>query len=116
MPHQKQILDKVEELERYEKSWRVDKHIPVALLFAIVLQLCGFIWYASKLDSSVGENTKAVQVNAARIALLEQSQVKPKDIEIMRQLVSADVRAEVAGITAQLNGLRETITELKGKR
>jgi hypothetical protein len=35
-------------------GFKLDKHIPVALLLAIALQTCGIIWGAAKLDSRVG--------------------------------------------------------------
>lgn len=53
MPHQQKILKKVTDLEKYEKSWRIDKHIPIALLFGLAIQAAGFIWYAAQMDSRV---------------------------------------------------------------
>lgn len=34
-------------------GWKVDKHIPLAVLVAIFIQVSTSIWYASKLDSRV---------------------------------------------------------------
>lgn len=35
------------------QQWRIDRHIPVAIIFAIVLQTFGVIWWAAGIDSRV---------------------------------------------------------------
>lgn len=37
------------------EGWKLDKHIPAALIVAIGIQVATSIWYASKLDSRVSE-------------------------------------------------------------
>jgi hypothetical protein len=43
----------VDDMERRESKWRLDKHIPVSMLLAIFMQTGGFIWFASQLESRV---------------------------------------------------------------
>lgn len=34
-----------------KEPWHLDKRVPVAFIFALFLQLSGFIWYAAKMDA-----------------------------------------------------------------
>ena len=36
-----------------EGGWKIDRKIPVALLFALVLQSAAVVWWAARLDSRV---------------------------------------------------------------
>jgi len=36
-----------------QKHWSVDKRVPIALIFTIVIQSAGIIWWASELSSRV---------------------------------------------------------------
>ena len=36
-----------------DEHWTLDKRIPLAFIIALLAQLVGFAWYASKLDSRI---------------------------------------------------------------
>lgn len=36
-----------------DEHWTIDRRIPAAFLFAMFVQVFGFVWYASKLDSRI---------------------------------------------------------------
>jgi len=36
-----------------KNGWSIDKHIPIALIIAILVQTGGAIWFAAKMDSRV---------------------------------------------------------------
>jgi septation ring formation regulator EzrA len=65
-------------------SWKLDKHIPIALIIAILAQTAAAVWYAAKLDQ--------------RVFMLEANK-----IEITR-LVSVEEK---------LNGVKESLGEIK---
>ena len=70
-----------------DNAWHLDKKVPIAMIFAIVGQLAGFAWIASKLDS--------------RVESLEKS----------------DVRHErsIDALTAERDGSRERLTRLESQ-
>lgn len=37
-----------------QDKWRVDKHIPVAMLLALFMQTAGIVWWAASLEARVG--------------------------------------------------------------
>lgn len=55
-------------------GWRIDKHIPIALIFAIAIQTASGIWWASSISNRVTENERRLLALASadrRIAVLE---------------------------------------------
>lgn len=38
-----------------EARWHLDKRVPIALIFAMLLQSAGLVWWVSKLDSRVSQ-------------------------------------------------------------
>jgi hypothetical protein len=55
-------------LRRQQDHWTLDKRVPLGLIFAIALQTCSFIWWASGIDRSVSEHERRIQaVEAATI-------------------------------------------------
>jgi hypothetical protein len=52
-------------MDRRESKWQLDKHIPISVLVALVIQTGTFIWWASKLEN--------------RVANLEQQRIESRD-------------------------------------
>lgn len=48
-------------------GWRLDKHIPVAVIIMLALQLSGMVWYASKFDSRMSDVEKLAAENSVTI-------------------------------------------------
>lgn len=55
-------------------SWVIDKHIPLALIFAIFLQTAGAFWWASRVQATVENNNmritrlESVSIDIARLS------------------------------------------------
>jgi hypothetical protein len=48
---------------RRQEGWKIDRHVPVALIFAMVIQTTGGIWYASQMAQRLADvETKLVQM------------------------------------------------------
>jgi Tfp pilus assembly protein PilO len=43
----------VNDMDRRDSKWRLDKHIPVPMLFAVFVQTGAIVWFASQLTSRV---------------------------------------------------------------
>jgi len=54
---------KVERRRMYEEHWHLDKRVPLALIFAIVIQTAGAFWWASDISRRVA-NLESNQTNA----------------------------------------------------
>jgi hypothetical protein len=64
----------VDDMERRESKWRLDKHIPVPMLLAILMQTGAIIWFASQLESRVET------LEQQRIEAREQTSTLPERI------------------------------------
>lgn len=76
-----------------DKQWRIDKHIPVAFIFAIFLQTAGALWWASKVDSTVDTNAK--QIIELQEAVKENRQLYERIIrlEVMLERILDEIKS-----------------------
>jgi hypothetical protein len=74
--------------EAGDGGWHLDKRVPIALIFAIVAQAAGMVWYASALSSRVDQHDR-------RIAKLEATDEEDRKnaLLIMRDL--GEIKAQV---------------------
>lgn len=82
-----------------ENNWHLDKRVPVATIWVLIIQLIGGIWFASQLFAQVNMLTTAAELRDGRIARVEAT--------------SAAQAVSFATLTAQLMGLRESMVEMK---
>lgn len=67
---------------RPAQSWSIDKHIPVALIFAIAVQTGGALWWAAKVDSRISvleNNTTANNQLMERVTKVEEKVISVKE-------------------------------------
>ena len=48
-------------LDNTSSDWHLDKKVPLALIFALLIQTATAFWWAAKLESKVDSNTIAVR-------------------------------------------------------
>lgn len=81
------------------EAWRLDKHIPVAVIVTIVVQSLAAVWYVggvvNRLDNAVDQN----QRQERRIEALEE--------------VSTTQAVNAATLSAQLSAVQDSVQELK---
>lgn len=77
---------------KYERSWHLDRKVPIAMILTIVMQTGAFVWFAARLDQ--------------RVEALERSEA--------RATISAPVHADrLTRVEVKLEGVQEGITEIK---
>ena len=54
------------EISENKSNWRIDKQIPIAVIFAMLIQTGAIIWWAGKLDSRV----QALEANDLEYSVL----------------------------------------------
>lgn len=60
-----------------DKRWHLDKKVPLAIIFALVLQTVGAIWWAAQIDNRVSAIEGWVKTNntvASKLAVIEEGQ------------------------------------------
>ncbi len=90
---------------KQDKEWRVDKHIPIAVLVGIFMQFMAFVWYAAKIDSIVEQ----VPVLDQRVNAIETSRFTPQDAENWRRTIISEIKAEIAPLVAEVTRHGEDI-------
>lgn len=57
-----------------QQGWKIDRHIPIAVIFTIIAQTCGAFWWASSVDRRI-ESLERLQAESTeqerRIRALE---------------------------------------------
>jgi hypothetical protein len=92
--------------------WRLDKHIPIAVIFAIGLQTVGIVWWAAGLTNRVG---MAEQINARQEIIIEaiKADVQLKaDRFVEAQRVLSEQLVEQRG---DLRAIRELMQRIEGR-
>lgn len=83
----------------YEAEWHLDKKVPIALIVTIILQTGVFIWWAARIDFRTQALESYHTTDSLRIDALERERVP-----------NGEFRAETK---AKLDGIKETVTEIK---
>lgn len=65
------------------EKWKLDKHIPVAVIVAILVQTSGAIWWAATVTTRMDDmdrriDTNAITINQSRIVLERMSRVEER--------------------------------------
>ncbi len=87
--------------EEQDVSWKIDRHIPLALIFTVFAQGAVIVWWGSGMDSRLAQETarndrQDTQIEAARSALSAQA-------------------VDFATAAAELRAMGISITEMKEK-
>lgn len=74
--------------------WRIDKHIPVAVIISILLQTAAIIWFTAKIDSRVQNlEEKATQNDMRTNALLIELGDMGKRLVRLETLLEMQIKA-----------------------
>lgn len=84
--------------QKNERQWRVDKHIPIAVLVGIFMQFMGFVWYAAKIDSVV----KQVPQLDKRINAIETSRFTNQDAQHWQRSIISEIKVEIAPLVERV--------------
>jgi peptidoglycan hydrolase CwlO-like protein len=57
--------------QRPENSWHLDKRVPVAFIFALVMQTMTIVWFASQMNAQIQTNQKDIQRLDASVTTLQ---------------------------------------------
>ena len=80
------------------EQWHLDKRVPVAIIFAIIIQSAGGVWWASAMNERMHQVERRLEGFAARGAITER-QVNEQGEEI------AFLTAEIKQLSRQLERL-----------
>jgi len=85
-------------------AWKVDRHIPIALIFTVFVQGAVVIWWGSALDQRVGSTET---INAR-----QDEQIKATEAALAAQEVAfATAAAELRGVRDSLSEVKDTLAE-----
>ena len=82
-----------------KENWHLDKKVPLALIFAMAMQLVGVVWVASSI------NERLLQLEAQTSVFA--SQARNDRAELMQQ------SEEIAVLASQMRNTNETIRQLR---
>jgi len=90
--------------EERDVSWKIDRHIPLALIITVLLQGGVIVWWGSGMDSRLATETarndrQDVQIEATRSA------------QSAQEVAFATAAAELRAMGASITEMKETLTE-----
>ncbi len=90
---------------RSDNRWQVDRHIPVAVIIALLFQTGTGIWYARGLDATVAQAVKENDKQERRIESLESARIS-----------AAISESRLIAIENELRTMRVVIEQLSHQR
>lgn len=72
---------------RSDNNWQLDKHIPIAVIFTIILQGVALVWWVSGLQHSVQDHERRLVIQEAakiteRMAVVEAQMRDSRELQI----------------------------------
>jgi len=91
------------------QGWKIDKHIPVALLATLIIHLCGTVWAVAKFTSHIDNIDQAISA---------QTQINSRQDEKIEaiQNVNYSVDKRLSMIENAVLEIKENVKDVKGKR
>lgn len=83
------------------QGWRVDKHIPIAVIVTILIQTCGAFWWAATVTARIDA------LERARFDTLNDSLQREKRVQAMER--------QLPVIKEKIDTIKEDTTEIKRK-
>lgn len=108
-------------------GWHLDKRIPVAFIFTIILQTGVGVWWAATLQTQVNANTQSIVANEVRwqnfiaareVVVRNYEQFKATQEQISRELLRRldEIRAEQLRVGENLLRREEELRGLKQRQ
>jgi hypothetical protein len=70
-----------EEEREYERSWHLDRKVPIAIIVTLLLNTGGFIWWAAKSDARIEAVEKQVAASTPHSERITRMEVKIENVE-----------------------------------
>lgn len=89
------------------KEWHLDRKVTLGLIAALLLNACGSVWWAAKLDTTVGQHDQKITTMTANLSQLsaQQNNVNENLARIQEgQKYQSDMLREVRDQLARVKG------------
>lgn len=81
------------------RPWHMDRNVTLGLIFAVLMQTAGAVWWASAMNAKVDQQAAILAEQGARLRTVEQSAQA-------QQIAGATV-------SAQIGAMRETLDQVR---
>ena len=90
--------------EKDEGAWKLDRHIPLALIFTMLAQGAMIVWWGSGVDSRLTQETTR---NDRQDGLIEATRAA----QATQEVAFATAAAELRGVRDSLSEVKEALAE-----
>lgn len=80
-------------------DWHLDKSVPLGIIFVLIVQMAGGIWFMSALNSQVAQIARANEIQDGRLDGVEKSAQN-------MAIAGATTTSQISAITDTLNQIR----------
>ena len=88
-----------------EQQWHLDKRVPIALILAIIIQVAGAVYWASKMESRIEANTTRIETVDRDMTRLTRQMTTMAEASNTQAI-------ELGRIEEQITGLRSDVGRL----
>lgn len=75
-------------------KWIIDKHIPLAFIFAVIVQTGGAFWWASAISSAVNQNAKDIEIAKIQIMQNQKQTERIIRLEVKQEAIEKKIGVE----------------------
>lgn len=93
-----------------EQQWHLDKRVPIALIIAIILQVGGAVYWASKMESRIEANTTRIEIVDRDMTRFSRQIVSMSDISNAQAVQLGRIEEQITGIRTDIARLIETLS------
>lgn len=95
------------------EQWHLDKRVPIALIFTLLMQIFSFGWIASQMNSEIGTNRKDID---RAITQLDRLQIESNQQAIQLGRIEEGISGMRRDIQSMLDVIRDQQNQLKGRQ
>ena len=82
-------------------KWQIDRHVPIALIFTLMVQGAGIVWWAAGITDRLGHVEKHIEKTSAHTERLTRVETKVDGISDTLIEIKDAVKTKVIQITAK---------------
>lgn len=95
-----------------DREWHLDKKVPIALIFSIVVQTGVIVWWGARLDARVGNLEKGDETRVTKDVQLNNIAI---DLAVLKENVKT-TRDDVSSMKNGLDTIMQQMLQEKTKR
>lgn len=88
-----------------DQQWHLDKRVPIALILAIIIQVAGAVYWASKMEARIDANTSRIEVVDRDMTRLSRQITSMADASNIQAVQMGRIEEQISGMRGDVSRL-----------